>query len=156
MNERLDNLRQQRAVDPEKLGDHFDQSLRHLEQRARENGIPVRWEKRKGGSRGRVIGFDEPVKRDIELFELYLPAGSTAFRYLSGFVHSKPWVLIPARRALPSADPDVALSPTALEVGEFVPVLEIVMDLVDETIGHWLSLGGQSPEVWAAAKGREA
>jgi len=150
MNERLDNLRQQGAVDPETLGAHFDRRLAHMKQRAEENGISLRWDKGKDG--GKLIGFNEPVKKDLDLFRLYFSKGSTAFRYLSGYVHSKPWVLIPRHRARPSADPDVSLAETRIEIEVFVPLLESVMDLVDETIGDWLSLAEHTPDVWSSAK----
>jgi hypothetical protein len=152
MNERLDNLNQQVKVMAEPGRAHYDRRVQHLEQRARTNGIAVLREKRKDGTSGRIIAFGEPWSTDVDLFGRYLPAGSTAFRILSGYVHSKPWVLAPGYKAQPSPDPKVGMIPTDMDVRMFIAVLTTVLDLYDESVGHWLTLAGYPAEVWTNAK----
>lgn len=152
MNERLDNINQQFKAMAAQGRAHYDQRVQHLEQRALANGIAVLREKRKDGAAGKVIGFGEPWSKDVDLFSRYLPAGSMAFRILSGYVHSKPWVLAPGYKAQPSSDPKVGIVPTDMDVGMFVAVLTTVLDLHDASVGHWLTLAGYPAEVWANAK----
>jgi len=152
MNERLDNLREQAKLDSAKYRSHYDARLANLEQRATANGITVVRQRLKSGQVGEVIGFEEPVKSDLDLFHLYLPAGSTAFRFLSGYVHSKPWVLVPRHKATPSADPKVALVATDLNVGLFLSLLETLLALHDRNIAAWLGLAGYPPQVWMDAR----
>jgi hypothetical protein len=152
MNERLDNLTQQAKVGDPNDRTHYDQRVEHMEKRALANGITPLRETRKDGTAGKIIGFGEPVRKDLELFSRYLPAGSTAFRVLSGYVHSKPWVLAPGYKAQPSSDPKVGMVPTDMDIRMFVAVLTTVLDLYDESVGHWLTLAGYPAEVWTNAK----
>lgn len=148
LNERLDNLKEQRKALPEsKL---FDERVSRLEQRARSNGIDPHREK--GSATGPISHFDEPWSSDFELFSTYLPAGSLAFRFLSGQAHSKPWVQIRRERAEASDDPRVALVPTDLDVLLYCNILESELDLHDEVVGAWMTLAGYPAEVWAGAK----
>jgi len=154
LNERLDNLQEQNKVKPETQGTHLPDRVEHLVERATENGIPVLRNQTKDGSVGkRVIGFGEVVKSEVELFEAYLAAGSTAFRFLSGYVHSKQWVLIPRYGAERAADPGISMVPTDLNVVHFAGVLDLVVTLHDENIGYWHILAGLPSDVWRVAKG---
>jgi len=94
LNERLDNLKEQRKVDDPQADHHFKQRVAHLEQRANANGISPLYSK--GG--GPIHAFGEPQKSARDLFAMYLQggAGSLAFSFLSGYVHSKPWVTVQA------------------------------------------------------------
>jgi hypothetical protein len=109
-NERLDNQREQlKAYQTPEAQQHYDEQVAHLERRAIANGItPVR-----KTSASPILGFNEPVRRDLDLFTSYLPGApdSRAYRFLSGYVHSKPWVKIQIPRAQPSSDPDVFVVP---------------------------------------------
>lgn len=154
LNERLDNLLEQNKVKPETQGTHLPDRIEHLVERATENGVPVLRNQTKDGAMGkRVIGFGDVVKNEVELFEAYLPAGSTAFRFLSGYVHSKQWVQIPRHRAERSADSGISIVPTDLNVLLFAGVLDLVVSLHDENIGFWHILAGIPGDVWRAAKG---
>jgi hypothetical protein len=150
LNERLDNLKEQRKGDDPQADKHFKDRVDHLEQRAKANGITPLYSK--GG--GAIHAFGEPMKTDRDLFAQYLPggAGSTAFSFLSGYVHSKPWVTVQASRAKPSAEPGIADVATDLNVLLFTAILKIVLDIHDFNIGQWLRLAGYPPEVWANAK----
>jgi hypothetical protein len=150
MNERLDNLQEQRKVDAPQADKHYQQRVAHLEQRAKANGITPLYSK--GG--GAIHAFGEPQKTDRDLFATYLPGGtgSMAFSFLSGYVHSKPWVTVQASRAKPSAERGVADVATDLNVLLFASILKIVLDIHDFNIGQWLRLAGYPPEVWANAK----
>ena len=148
LNERLDNLKEQRkALPPSNV---FDVRVAWLEQRARSNGIAPHREK--GSTTGPISHFEEPWSNDLELMSAYLPAGSLAFRFLSGHAHSKPWVQIRRDKAQASEDPRVALVPTDLDILLFVSILEPELDLHDEVVGAWITLAGYPPEVWAGAK----
>ncbi len=137
---------------PQAGGTHTDQRVAHLEQRAIANGItPIR-SRPKSGAPGQIIAFGEPQKTEAELFKDHLPAGSSAFRFLCGYVHSKPWVLVPRHRARASSDPKVSNISTDLDVTLFAAVLNGVLDLHDENIGYWLALAGYPSEVWRLAK----
>jgi hypothetical protein len=152
MNERLDNINQQFKVMAPAGQAHYDGRVQHLEDRAVANGISPLREKLKDGTAGKIIGFGEPWRKDLDLFSLYLPAGSTSFRFLSGYVHSKPWVLAPGSKAQPSSDPNVGMIPTEMDVRLFVALLKTVLDLHDESVSHWLTLAGYPAEVWINAK----
>jgi hypothetical protein len=152
LNERLDNLEQQRKLgtDPQAAKQHYDQRIAHMEQRATTNGItPLRT------TSGQIIGFGEPRKKVVDLFAAYLPGGvgSQAFRLLSGYVHSKPWITLARERSRPSPEPGVALVAIDLNVILFVAVLKAILDVHDANIGSWLMLAGYPPDVWINAKG---
>jgi hypothetical protein len=125
---------------------HYADKVGHLERRAVANGItPV------GGPPPTSIkGFDEQQPSVFDLFEKYFLAGSTTCRYLGGFVHIKPWVALPRRRAQPTADPKVSNVPTDIEVPIFV--VDSMLDVHDANVSYWLALAGYPPEVWREAK----
>ena len=148
LNERLDNLKEQRKALPP--SDLFDVRVAWLDQRARSNGITPHRER--SSRTGPISHFDEPWSSDLELFSAYLPAGSVAFRFLSGQAHSKPWVQLRRDRAQASEDPGVALVATDLDILLFCSILEPELDLHDEVVGAWITLAGYPPEVWAGAK----
>jgi hypothetical protein len=154
MNERLDNLKEQmkvdREIDPVKAQQHFDARVSNLETRATANGITLL---RKSAAHP-IHAFDEPQKTDLDLFALYLPggAGSTTFRVLSAYLHSKPWVWVQRYRAQASADPQMALVTTELNVLLFVGILKTILDIHDANIGYWLQLAGHPATVWTDAK----
>ena len=149
MNERLDNLVEQRKAKPDAEGlKHYAEKVSHLEQRAMTNGItPV------GGPPATSIrGFGEQQPSVFDLFEKYFDAGSTTCRFLGGYVHIKPWVALRRRRAQPSADPKVSNVPTDIEVPTFTAVVDSMLDVHDADVGYWLALAGYPPEVWRQAK----
>ena len=148
LNERLDNLKEQRKALPP--SEHFDERVDWLEQRAKANGIVPRRER--DSVIGPVTHFDEPWANDFELFSAYLPVGSLAFRFLAGHAHSKPWVQIRPERAEVSEDPRVALVPTDLDILLFCNILEPALDLHDQVVAMWLTLAGFPPEVWDGTK----
>ncbi len=80
LNERLDNQREQlKAYQTPEAQQHYDQQVAPLEKQAIANGItPVR---KTGASP--ILGFNEPVKRDIDLFTSYLPGApdSRVYRF---------------------------------------------------------------------------
>jgi hypothetical protein len=132
MNERLDNLVEQRKANPDAEGlKHYADKVGHLERRAVANGItPV------GGPPATAIkGFYEQQPSVFDLFEKYFLAGSTTCRYLGGFVHIKPWVALPRRRAQTSADPKVSNVPTDIEVPIFTAVVDSMLDVHDANVG---------------------
>jgi len=147
LNERLDNLEEQRRAFPETLQAHYDERVVHLEKRSLANGIKVlRTQK------GRIVAFGEPQKTETELFTAYLPAGSLAFRFMSGFAHSKPWVQFQTSRAEATADPMVSNVWLDLNVTLFASVLNTEIDLHDEVIDLVLAAAGYPPAAWSAAK----
>ncbi len=152
LNERLDNLEQQRkaASDQQAAKQHYEERVAHLEERAIANGItPLR-----KTEAGPITAFGEPRKNVVDLFAAYFPGGtgSLAYRVLSGYVHSKPWITLPSHRAQASSEPGVALVATDLNVFLFVGVLGAILDVHDANIGYWLMLAGYPGEVWANAK----
>jgi len=64
LNERLDNVIEQRRVDPDAMQTKFDEAVGRFEQQAVRNGIAVLREK---GS-GRLCAFGEPRKNLVDLF----------------------------------------------------------------------------------------
>jgi len=155
LNERLDNLAEQRKVQALLPGQepaakkHYSDCVAHLEKRATVNGItPV------PDKTGKTIGFNERVPEDIELFAAHLPGGvgSLAFRVLSGYVHSKSWIQYDPSDAQATADPNFKVIPASLDVPTFAAVLKAILDLHDTCVANWLELAGYPPEVWAGAK----
>lgn len=151
LNERLDNLDEQRKVNPATQQAHYDSRIAHLEKRAVANGIKV-LRSQKGSAPGRIAAFGEPQKSELELFSAYLPGGSLAFRFMSGFVHSKPWVQLPMNRAEPTSDPTIVNIRTDVDVLVFASVLDTEVDLHDEVINLMLILAGYPAAAWSEAK----
>jgi hypothetical protein len=154
LNERLDNLIEQRKAVGEPA--HFDERVDHLEKRALCNGIAPKWSNPKQcGAEVRateIVGFEgESFKSELELFSLYLPHGSKAFRFLSAHVHSKLWVLFAGSRAQLTADPKVVVVPTDVDVKRLVDVLDSVLAVRDANVGHWLTLAGYPADLWTQA-----
>jgi hypothetical protein len=150
LNERLDNLDEQRKADGNQA--FFDQRVAYLEARAVTNGITPKRSAPKKGRVPEIIGFEgETVKSDVELFSLYLRHGSLAARFLGGHVHSKPWVQLSSSRAKPTADPKVALIPTDVDVELLLGVLDSVLTIRDANVGHWLTLAGYPADLWTQA-----
>ncbi len=150
LNERLHNLEESRKVDPDpQSGQYYDGRIAHLEQRAIANGITSL----RKNPRAPLSAFGEPRKKLTELFGLFLTAGSTAYRYLSGYTHSMMWVVLERQReAQPHADPGVSYLPTDLQVPIFASVLSTVLDLFDDNCRYWLGLAGYPGDVWENAK----
>ena len=147
LNERLDNIEEARKVETSEPFD-YDAKIDHLEERASANDImPLR-----KSAISPITAFGEPRKNVIDLFGLYLPAGSLAFRFLCGFTHSMMWTLIQRERAQPTSDPTVARVPTDLNVPLFTTVLATVVRLHDKNCGYLLQLGGYPADVWNMAK----
>jgi hypothetical protein len=154
LNERLDNLQEQRKVrsDDAEMNQHYRERVAYLEERAGAEGVKVIHARTKYGSDGEVIGFREVVRSDLALFEQYVPVGSTAFRFLSGYVHSKPWVQVTPSRALPADEEGVTYIATDLNIVLFAGMLDTTLDLHDQNIGFWHTLAGYPVDVWQAAK----
>jgi hypothetical protein len=149
LNARLENLEQQQKVHPEIQGNHFDERLEHLRSRADANGVAVIRNRN-----GTIIAFGESQPSDTDLFERYLPeVGKTYFQYLSGYAHSLPWAQLPRHRAEPSADPEISLVRTDVNVPVFAAVLNGALNLYDETVEFWLGHAGFPSQVWTMAKG---
>jgi len=150
LNERLDNLDEQRKVDGNQV--HFNQRVAYLEKRAVTNGIkPKRSNPKKGGV-PQIIGFEgETVPSELELYSLYLREGSLAMRVLSGHVHSKPWVQLPISRARSTGDPKVVEIPTDVNVEVLAGVLDSVLTVRDANVGYWLTLAGYPSDLWTKA-----
>jgi len=149
LNERLDNLVEQRKAKPDAEGlKHYADRLSHLEGRALANGItPI------GGPPATSIkGFGAVQPSIFDLFDTYFVAGSTTCRYLGAFIHIKPWVVIRRERAQPTSDPRVANVPTDINVHLFTDVVDGMLDVHDACVGYWLGLAGYPPEVWREAK----
>jgi hypothetical protein len=150
LNERLDNLDEQRKVDGNQA--HFNQRVAHLDKRAVTNGIKPKWSTPKKGATPEIVGFEgESVASEVELFSLYLPHGSLAVRFLSAHVHSKPWAQLPMSRAQRTADPKVVAIRTDVDVAVLAGVLDSVLSVRDANIGHWLTLAGYPADLWARA-----
>jgi hypothetical protein len=147
LNERLHNLNEQNKVSPETLQGHYEERLARLQQQADAYGITVRRRIRKDGLAGKILGFDEPVKRDIDFFNTYLDSGSLAYRFLCGHAHSMTWVQLSKSRAIPSDDPGMALVATDLNIPVFAGVMDAVLDQYNESLGYWLVLGGYPIQV---------
>ncbi len=153
LNERLDNLHEQRKFMVVDEDDHFGQSVEGLKSRATSHGVNVLYSK--AGAPRKLIGFGEPQPSVTQLFDRFLAGGESVHRYLSGYAHSKMWVQLPRSRAESSPDdPDVALVPTDLVVKTFVGVLSAVTQLYDEDLAKYLTLAGYPSEVWHLAKQR--
>jgi hypothetical protein len=152
LNERLDNLDEQRKVAPD-LEEHYRKSVTGLEAKATAHAVAVLRNSPKSGAQGKIIGFGEPKTTITSLFTQLLTGGEPVYRYLSGYAHSKMWALLPRNRAEASPDdPDVALVGTELNVKIFTSLLTSLTDLYDKALTNWLLLAGYPTEVWRLAK----
>lgn len=149
LNERLDNLIEQRKAKPQATKE-FQDALERLRLRAINNGIQPRLGKPKGDLP--IVGFGSPRRSLTQLFGDHMPAGSEAFRLLSGFTHSRPWVQVRREFASPSSTEGLVNMGFLLDVVLFSGVLDLVLDLHDGNIGHWLHLAGYPADVWLMAK----
>jgi hypothetical protein len=149
LNERLDNLGEQR-----KAGVDVAKAIDHLVQRATKNGIAVKWSEPKPGRKREIVGFAEPVMNDFDFFKKYLRAGTVAYRFLGGHVHSKPWVQLPRNRARPTPTPTISSISTEINLMVFCSILDSVLGLHDGNIGHVLVLSGYPISVWDNMKAR--
>jgi hypothetical protein len=150
LNERLDNLRQQAKLKPDAA--HFDSRLTLLMDHADRHSIAVIRELKKGGQTGKVIGFGEVVPTELALFDKYVHAGSTAFRFLSAFVHSKSWALAPRQNAQPSDTTGVGTVDLSPNVELLSSVLNLVLDVYDDVIGLWMIAAGFPLATWTIAQ----
>lgn len=146
LNDRLDNIEEQAKLKSVDVT-HTDSRIANLSSRASSLGIPPITNKK-----GVVIAHGEARPSIVELFEKHLPGGSTAFRVLSAYTHSEPWMLAPRSRAEPSSDPRVAMVRTDVNVPMMLAILEGVMELFDECAGFWVVLNGQPLDVWKLAR----
>jgi hypothetical protein len=152
MNERLDNLEEQRKVAADQQA-HYEERVAFLEAKATANGIEIRRARRRDGAVGKVIGFNSAISTDFDLFSTYLDDGSTIYRVLCGHVHSKPWVQMQKSASKPSPDPKVLLVNPALRIRTFAYLLDVVLDLYQECVGYWLILAGYPPKLFELALG---
>lgn len=152
LNERWDNLIEQRkaGVDAEAIR----RRVRHLERRAKANGVAIKLSKPKAGKSRVLVGFGENLKSDLELFKLHLRAGSSAFRFLSAHVHSKPWIQLPKSHARPGRTPSMSSISTEINLLVFAGVLDSVLKLHDENVGFLFVLAGYPMRVWNDFKAR--
>ena len=152
LNERWDNLDEQRkaGVDAQAIRSR----VRDLERRAKANRVAVKLSKPKPGKRQVLAGFGENFKSDLDLFKLHLREGSSAFRFLSAHVHSKPWVQLPKSRARPGRIPTMSSMSTEIDLTWFASVLDSVLNLHDENVGFLFVLAGYPMRVWNDFKDR--
>jgi hypothetical protein len=156
LTERLQNLEEQHKADQGNgavAEDFFKERVAHLEERAKANGITVIRTRKPPHA---VRAFEEERTPLYDMFVTHFPGGGggTVFRFLSGFIHIKPWVWITRDRAQPSSEPGMALVRTDLNVTLFAGVLKTTLDLHDENIKNFLNLSGFTPDIWALAKQR--
>ncbi|HCG02015.1 MAG TPA: hypothetical protein DEV93_15910 [Chloroflexi bacterium] len=155
LNERLDNLHEQRKFMILDEDDHYGQSVEGLKTRATAHGVDIRYSKAKAGGLPKLSGFGEPQLSVTQLFERFLRGGESVHRYLSGYAHSKMWAQLPRARAESApGDPDVAVIPTDLNVKTFVAVLSAVTELYDDDLAKYMTLAGYPVDVWRLAKQR--
>lgn len=147
LNERLDNLAEQRKVLPEAHRDHFPARVAHLQERASANGIAAVYSRAKEGRAPVLLGFGEARKSQTELFGKYLRAGSTAFRFLSGYVHSKPWIWLQRNRSRQTTTPGVLEAQIELDVTFFARLLTAILQLHQKNLSNWLILSGYSKDL---------
>jgi hypothetical protein len=122
--------------------------LKALEDQAAAQGIGAIRDKN-----GRAIGFGSaPLPQKWELVADAMHEGEFAYGLVSGFGHSEPWALLRPERAVPTDDPEVMLSPTALNLDWLLAILERVLDVHDRILARWMELAGQSADVWNLAK----
>lgn len=126
----------------------------HIEQRATKNGVSVERSKPKSGRTREITGFGEPVRSDLDLFKTYLRAGTAAYRFLGGHVHSKPWVQLPRNRARPTPTPTISSISTEINLMLFCSVLDSVLKVHDANVGHILVLSGYPISIWNDIKAR--
>jgi hypothetical protein len=146
LNERLRNVEEAGKLDSASAT-YATKRVPHLESRAAALGINVVRNKK-----SEIIGFGTARPSILELFDRYLPAGKTVFRYLSAFAHSEPWALIPKERAKPSAEPGINIVSTEVNTKLVLTLLVGVASLFDEAVGYWVILAGVPLEVWRLAK----
>ncbi len=146
LNQRLENMEEAGKIDRASAL-NAAQRVTHLVSRAATAGIQVVRNKK-----GQIIGFGTVPSSILDLFDSYLPAGATVFRYLSAFAHSQPWALLPRDRARPSTDSGVQIVTADVNVTLVLTLLAGVASLFDQTVGLWVELAGQPAEVWRLAK----
>jgi hypothetical protein len=154
LNERLDNLDEQRKFMAVADDEHYLQSVDTLKSKALSNGVEPLYSKARQGA-PKLIGFGAPRRSVTELLDQFIRGGEQVHRYLSGYAHSKMWAQFPRSRAQASPNtPGVALAATDLDVMDFIGLLTAVTDLYDEDLGNYLSLAGYPRDVWRLAKQR--
>lgn len=146
LNERLDNLEEQRKVLPEAHRHHFPTRVAHLQRRAATNGIAAVHSRPRAGKSPLLLGFGEARKSETELFGKYLRAGSVAFRFLSGYVHSKPWIWLQRNRARQTTTPGVLEAQIELDAMFFAQLLTAIVKLHQKNLGNWMILSGHPGE----------
>lgn len=159
LNVRWDNLKEQSKLkgDDDKL---FAERVAVLEERAARNGITVF---KKNPSKP-ATDFGERRASDVELFATYLrplqedidrgdtaPFGETAFRFLSGHVHSMLWVMLLDAETEPTEEPGTASVKFDLKFGLFAGALNSVLRLHENNIRSLLALSGYPAMVWSEA-----
>jgi hypothetical protein len=149
LNLRLESLEDQNRVKPD--AGILQARVATLEKKAVANGItPLRSKPKTGLSR--IVGFGEPRQKDVVLFRSYLKEGEFIYRFLSAHIHSKPWVMISADKALPTDDPEVGEMPMALDIPSFVAILAVTLALHERNIERLITSGGYPPMVWTKTK----
>lgn len=158
LNARWDNLKEQSKVD--RNAALFAERVGQLEQRALSNGIEVL--NKVPDRPGRHFG--EHRRRDVELFAEYLtpiqesaddvgapPFGETAFRFLSGHVHSMLWVKFLGAKPVSTDEAGMASVQLDLQIEWFAGLLSSVLRLHESNINRMLTLSGYPLMVWTEA-----
>jgi hypothetical protein len=159
LNVRWENLKEQSKLkdDNDKL---FAERVAVLEQRATSNGITVF----KKDPDKPATDFGERRVSDVELFAKYLkplreekvdkdaaPFGETAFRFLSGHVHSMLWVNFIDAEKTPSEEAGIQSVKFDLHFEWFGGALSAVLRLHESNIKSLLVLSGYPVMVWNEA-----
>lgn len=139
LNERLDNLEEQSKFLPAK-GSVLAARFGHLVKRAQANGVAPVYSRK---NLRKLLGLGEARKSEVDLFATYFGGGSGAFRFLSGYVHSKPWIWLRRDRTVPTGEPGVRLAHIDLDGVLFASLLIAVVDLHEENLRNWSALAGR-------------
>jgi len=158
LNVRWDNLDEQRKLKgDDKL---FAERVALLEERAKRNGIEVF----KKDPNKPATEFGERRRSDVELFGTYLkpreqekdgnegaPFGETAFRFLSGHVHSMLWVMFINAETSPTEESGMASVKFELRFDMFAGGLGAVLRLHENNVKSLLTLSGYPVMIWSEA-----
>ena len=159
LNVRWENLDEQRKLkgENEKV---FAERVAVLEERAKRYEIDVF----KKDPERPATDFGERRRSDVELFGTYLrsrdegkdtsdgaPFGETAFRFLSGHVHSMLWVMLLNAESSPTEEAGIASVKFDLRFDMFAGALAAVLRLHENNIKSMLTLSGYPVMIWNEA-----
>jgi hypothetical protein len=147
LNARLENLDQQNKVRPNPT--FLATAIAKLEAKAVAHGVTVIHPK-KGGAE--IVGFGDRPKSGVDLFSAHTKEGALMFRFLSAHIHSMPWIMLSASKAVPTAEPGVSMMPNELDVSLFTNVLMLVLELHQDNLVRLLAMGGYPSDIWEEGK----